>query len=541
MLKQKIADNWQWLMLWVALIVSALYTRPLIPIDETRYISVAWEMWHNNEFLVPHINGLPYSHKPPLLFWAIHLFWWLFGVGEWQARLVAPLFGLVSVILTRNLAKRLWPEDRKTTVLTPFILLGMLIWSLYSSLTMFDTLLTCCCLIILKLLVDAEQKQTILPWVWLSLALGMGLLAKGPVTLVYVGPPMLLAPWWSSRSGTFWRWWYSCVFASLVAGIAVALCWAIPAAIAGGEEYGQAILFSQTTGRMVRAFAHNRPVYWYLMLLPLLCFPWVFWSPVWRGWKRFFCTQSNRFCIAVLLPAIILLSCISGKQIHYVMPLLPFVALAVARVADGSSKSSRFGHILLVGIFLLIGVALFIVSQMTFKGGDRGVLQYVPEWLGLIPLGCALPLLFVRSSSFVRSAKTISTSFLLLFIALQLALAGPLHDFYQQTEIGERLHAAEEQSRQIAVFPANLSDQFQFAGHLTAPLLEKSSWDEIALWAHANPEQFCLIFTKSPTYQLLVADGFVRQYKDGWLIFRSAKDLYFSYRTWATQQSSVKE
>lgn len=32
-------------------------TRPLTPIDETRYVSAAWEMWLRGDFLVPFKNG----------------------------------------------------------------------------------------------------------------------------------------------------------------------------------------------------------------------------------------------------------------------------------------------------------------------------------------------------------------------------------------------------------------------------------------------------------------------------------------------------
>jgi len=59
---------------------TALSTRTYFPIDETRYVGVAWEMWLRGDFLVPHLNGEPYSHKPPLLFWLFQAGWWLFGV-----------------------------------------------------------------------------------------------------------------------------------------------------------------------------------------------------------------------------------------------------------------------------------------------------------------------------------------------------------------------------------------------------------------------------------------------------------------------------
>ena len=65
--------------LWGVLVVVALTLRPLLPIDETRYLSVAWEMWLRHDWLVPHLNGSPYPDKPPFLFWGILLGWRVFG------------------------------------------------------------------------------------------------------------------------------------------------------------------------------------------------------------------------------------------------------------------------------------------------------------------------------------------------------------------------------------------------------------------------------------------------------------------------------
>lgn len=54
------------------LAIISLFLRPLIAVDETRYITVAWEMWDRGQFLVPYLNGEFYDHKPPALFWLIH-------------------------------------------------------------------------------------------------------------------------------------------------------------------------------------------------------------------------------------------------------------------------------------------------------------------------------------------------------------------------------------------------------------------------------------------------------------------------------------
>ncbi len=41
--------------------------------DEPRYAQVAREMLETGEWLVPHLNGIVYTEKPPLYFWLIAL------------------------------------------------------------------------------------------------------------------------------------------------------------------------------------------------------------------------------------------------------------------------------------------------------------------------------------------------------------------------------------------------------------------------------------------------------------------------------------
>ncbi|HEY9422465.1 MAG TPA: glycosyltransferase family 39 protein, partial [Thermoanaerobaculia bacterium] len=99
-----------WFFAWVLLTALPLLLRPLMPVDETRYTSVAWEMWTRGDLLVPRLNGLPYSEKPPLLFWLMNLGWRVFGVNEWWPRLIPSLFALLNLFLTMALARRLWPD-----------------------------------------------------------------------------------------------------------------------------------------------------------------------------------------------------------------------------------------------------------------------------------------------------------------------------------------------------------------------------------------------------------------------------------------------
>jgi hypothetical protein len=122
----------------------------------------------------------------------------------------------------------------------------------------------------------------------------------------------------------------------------------------------------------------------------------------------------------------------------------------------------------------------------------------------------------------------------LFVVFLQLTVSGPLHAIYDQSFIGEKIGIVQKQERTVAVFPHEMSDQFQFSGRLTQPLQPIQSYDNLVRWAVDHPQQYCLLFTKSPNYSMLVGNGLASKYRDGWLIFRPAKDFYANYLHWLT-------
>lgn len=543
MTARKLAE-WGWFPLWLLLTVVALWARPAIPIDETRYLSVAWEMWNNGQFLVPHSNGLPYSHKPPLLFWLINCGWWLMGVQEWSARLTAPLCGLAAIFLSRRLAGTLFsqlPEVRQATL---FILCGMVFWAIYASLTMFDTLLTCIALVAYLIVYHAATGQSTLWWLRLGVTIGIGILAKGPIILVYVIPVALLAPWWSDRlSLPKWKW-YSATVASLVVACLVALAWALPAAMAGGEEYGQAILFGQTAGRMVKSFAHQRPFYWYLALLPLLLFPWSCWLPVWRGVLRSAIHGNNRFLLSILLPGLVILSLISGKQIHYLLPLLPIVAILLARGSVNMAEDKRVDRILLFSIFGLVSLVIGTLPFLPLRGSDAIILKQLPFWIGVCPLPAGGTLLLFRKQHGWITVPKITLAATLLLVALHLAAARPLQTTYGLADIPRALSAIEQQDQQIAVYPQSLDDQLQFAARLTAPVIPLSSLEDVFTQATTAPDSYTLFHVKRYTLPALPERAVTTPYKKGWLLLlpssEFARDSEFMKNLLASERGGKK-
>src|SRR5690348_10065530 len=75
-------------LLAAAIVLLAICWLPPVPIDETRYLAVAWNMHWRGDWLVPWLDGMPYPDKPPLLFWLINVTWWVTGIHAWAARLL---------------------------------------------------------------------------------------------------------------------------------------------------------------------------------------------------------------------------------------------------------------------------------------------------------------------------------------------------------------------------------------------------------------------------------------------------------------------
>ena len=206
--------------LWLLLVLVSLFSRSYIPIDETRYVTVAWNMWLRGDFLVPFLNGEAYSHKPPLLFWLINAGWGVFGVTEWWPRLVPSLFALGNIFLTVRLARQLWPTLSSPKLLAPVILFGCLLWTVFTTATMFDMMVATFTLLGMSGVLSAWRGDTIKGWIMVGVAIGLGLLAKGPTILLQILPVAMLAPWWG-------RGWATLDGAAGMPGCLLRLPWAL--------------------------------------------------------------------------------------------------------------------------------------------------------------------------------------------------------------------------------------------------------------------------------------------------------------------------
>lgn len=480
--------------LWLLLVLISLFSRSYIPIDETRYVTVAWNMWLRGDYLVPWLNGVAYSHKPPLLFWLMNAGWAVFGVNDWWPRLVPSLFALASVFLTIRLARRLWPQQPQAAEVAPLILLGSALWTVFTTATMFDMMIACCTLLGVLGVVTAWQGEMRKGWLLFGLAIGLGLLAKGPTILLQIVPVALLAPWWGRGQPVAWGRWYAGMMGAVLLGAAIALLWAIPAGLHGGDAYRKAIFWGQTAERMVNSFAHKRPLWWYLPLLPVMLFPWLLWLPLWRGLMRLRGLHDTgvRLCLAWLLPVFLAFSFISGKQMHYLLPIFPAFALLAARGLLLTSAQRFDGLPAALGA-IAIGTLLIWLPHYAQSHQMAHWILSIPVWAGVIVILAGLLLALMPAATLHANVwrMTLFSAFavvMTVYVAL-IQTAGPAYDV---REMGKRLKAYQDAGVPLA-HADEYPGQYQFVGRMVSEpeIVRKSALID---WFKAHPDGKAIVY-----------------------------------------------
>ncbi len=479
------------LLVWALATLSGLLTRPLIPVDELRYAAVAWEMWSRGDFLVPYLNGEPYSHKPPLFFWLIHAGWWLFGVSEGVVRLVAPVLMLCNLLLVALLAKLLWPRHTGIAQVSPWVLLSATFLVAFFVWVQIDLLLMACVLLALcGVVLAGNGRQS--GWWLTGIGIGLGLLAKGPVILLPVLPLAWLAPWWLAPHARLrWLTWYACSVFSVLIGAALALAWAVPAAQAGGAAYREAIFWGQTAQRVVESFAHAHPVWWYLPWLLLLFAPWVMLPWLWSGMRLAWQQRDPgmRFCVTWMLAGLLLLSLISGKQVKYLLLILPAFALLISRVLVAMPDRPVLQRPWwLAGLLAVLGVIGMVAPSVLRKAAWLN--EVSPLWGGLLLVLALLIVVLPPARPLQYPAHMLLLSLCVIVIGEVgvLRVGAPSYDLKAASQV---IATAQAEGRPVAI-AERYHGQFGFYGRLRQPLQEIEP-AQIRDWSRAHPDGYLVM------------------------------------------------
>jgi 4-amino-4-deoxy-L-arabinose transferase-like glycosyltransferase len=273
-------------------------------------------------YLVPQVGSEPYFRKPPLVNWLVAASFKVFGArNEWTARLPSVLCVLAVALAFVGVARRsLGPNGSLVAALMWLTNFGLLekgrmieIEALYVSLTALA--------FIYWLSWWKEPGQRWLAWTVPWIFLGLGLLAKGPLNLLFFYAVVIAVLWQARELRRLWSGPH-CVGLILMLGIFAA--WAIPClemVRAGhvatvwsrqfsGRVSGEDFKFGDWVLNIPRAIAYLLP---WAVLLPFARF------------RLLEDTAEQKFCralsVGVAVP-FVLVNLLPGALPRYTMPLL---------------------------------------------------------------------------------------------------------------------------------------------------------------------------------------------------------------------------
>jgi 4-amino-4-deoxy-L-arabinose transferase-like glycosyltransferase len=499
-----------------ALMIAAQLARPLFPVDETRYLTVAWEMHQSGNYILPFLNHEAYHHKPPVLFWLINLMWTLFGVSQGAAMVVPYLGAFAFLMATARLSTRLFPDNKNAPLLATALLAGSLPFVIYANLIMFDLLLGVFAVLGLTAVWDYMTTRSKKHLVILTLCIGFGVLTKGPVILLHIGTALLLVKFWLSAPETPLRKTILPLIGAIMLGAAIALSWAIPAAIEGGKEFADKIFWGQTAGRMVKAFDHQRPIYWYLIFIPLFTLPWLASPALWSGAKKFLknttssAQTTRRFLFCWAIPVFVSFCLISGKQVHYLIPILPALSLFFTGAFLNMSENFRKRDSLPVLLTTLFFSALPIIMNVfanqigALVEGDRHIEESFARMSVLPAILIAITitaLMIAAKRDKLKNIAAIAVSMGLMMAGFQIASKDSFFSNYNLEPMAEKLmeidaasRAAGEELRPLG-FTRNYHGEFGFLARLDRPVKQLQP-EHLAQWFKDNPNGVAFVRSK---------------------------------------------
>ena len=355
--------------------------------DEGFYTVVAREMLKTGDWLHPHYLDQPFLVKPPLLFWLTALGYQLGGSSELAGRWPSTVISALAMPLIYGIARHLF-RRRDAAVIAALSMASLLPAARLGRLVMMDGPSTTFLLVMLLGAVLGRDRPA-----WrLAIGLGFGaaLLCKGSLGLLFLLMVLAFSCLDSGLGSLRCPW----LGLGLLLGLAPMLLWFGLQVRRYGHAY-LAVSFEQQLSKRVATGieGHSQPFWYYIPELIKWLLPWLLLAGcgVRVAWRQ----GEVRWLQLLLVPPALYLLAISAMQTKlpwYILPLLPFVALAaavpLAAAWRGSSLLQRPFWVATFAILALIGLAAALILL-----GLPGQSGWTPS-IGLIALGFGLSALF---------------------------------------------------------------------------------------------------------------------------------------------------
>jgi hypothetical protein len=359
--------------------VMLLGAYPLLEPDETRYVTMARDMFTSGNYLTLYLNGEYFFEKPPLFFWLESLSFWFFkDISEFTARFPVVILSLLPLGLLFFLSEKV--KNQKFAFLNSAILLTTLEYVLITKIAMLDSVLTS--LVSSSVLcyfftffVSEENKKYF--WYSCYILMGLAVLAKGI--------PGVVIPAGTILAGTIIFRTYKETLKNMPVGIVlfliIALPWHIIMLLKHGSRFFNEYIIKHHLMRFLGAevIHRNEPVYFYFVTLLWGLFPWIFslLSSLRKPRKFNLENRYDKFLvlnITAILVILLFFSCSGAKLITYILPVYPFFAVLIGHI--WYERSMKKFMVIVAVMTILGGFASPFGYKLDYSFGQNDLMQF---------------------------------------------------------------------------------------------------------------------------------------------------------------------
>ena len=381
--------------------------------DEARYAEIAREMLALRDFVVPHLNYVPYIEKPPLLFWLTALAIRSFGVNEFAARFVNASAALTGVGAVYFFSRRVFGP--REAFWSAVMLVTTALYALMAQVLTTDMLLTAT--LTIALLAFFLQWSEGGRWCWVMyVAIALAVLSKGPIGIaipIAVGAIFLILEGdWRGALKRFR------VIPGLILTAAIVVPWFVAVAARAPGFIDFYFVGEHFRRFFESSYSHGQPFYYYVPVILAGTLPWSLLVPLVR-WQSLTPHPARRFCLIAAITIFVIFSIASAKLIPYILPAIPPLTIVIAsgvladlngtgQVQMGSRRFAVSGPmlgligacVLMVAIFadrfaspnaLTVRPALYAAGAILLMAGEVCFAAFWARWLaaGLATIAAA--------------------------------------------------------------------------------------------------------------------------------------------------------
>jgi len=458
------AFPWRRDLLWLAVLFGLLFgfrlgSYPLGAGDEGRYAEIPREMIASGDWVTPHLDGVNYFEKPPLVYWLVAGSMEVFGQNEWAVRAVPALFALAGVLLTYAAARRL--HDRNAGLFSAVVLGTSLMYFAMAHILLLDMAVSVLMSATLFCFILGVREPAGVRRRWLFYGLyasaALATLTKGLIGFLVTGAVMFL---WLLVFNQWKRLRPLHLPTGLLLFLALSVPWHVLAARHNATWAHRYFVFEHWQRFMTPAASRPGPWYYYIGVVLAGLIPWVgfLWPAVRAGVRGGWAARAKNadawFLVTWAAFIFLFFTKSQSKLVPYILPVFPALSA-------------------------LIGIWLAQVKAAADPGKLRAGLRIFSFVSGL--LAVALCLVVVRPALVrgLEPAKALALQPMAFTMAAVLVLGGIFAPWLARIRgVGAGLTA-------MAVTMMAFLAVLLFA----APLLNKPSTRELALYvkAHVQP------------------------------------------------------